>query len=170
MVKNTHTHTHSLSSCPHTHAFTKNRLDSPVSLMCTCLDQAWVCNCDKCAVKHTDQIKVCVLTSKREKKQVDVTRQMFAQDPEISHRNFLLVRKWHISKAASAVQQRWLLSLPSGQKDGDFHQLCKRHIFKIIEMLDVHGDGLKMRDSSYMIECNQSHFYFILYLYLHFIR
>lgn len=73
--------------------------------------------------------------TEKQKKQVDVTRKTFAQDPEISHRNFLFSFGEQVTllKAASAVQQRWLLSLPSGQKNGDFHQLCKRLIFKIIK-------------------------------------
>lgn len=74
-------------------------------------------------------------------------------------------------EAVSGVQQRWLLSLPSGQKDGDLHQLCKRHLFKIIAMADAHGDGLKMRDMSYMIECNQSlWFYSVSIFALHLVE
>lgn len=36
-------------------------------------------------------------------------------------------------------------------------------------MLAAHGDALKMQGLSYVIEWTQSHFAYILYLYLHFI-
>lgn len=37
-------------------------------------------------------------------------------------------------------------------------------------MLDAHSDSLKMQNLSYMNESNQSHFTFILFLYLHFMQ